>query len=312
MHYIERFGVGTQGSRLVCGNLRSFMQLEERIADLCQSEAALLFCSGYQANVSLLPALTSRTGTIFIDRHAHRSLVDGSRLSRAKIVRFAHNDLEHLEKRLASDRGAGQAVIVTESVFSMHGDLAPLRQLERIALKHKALLVVDEAHAVGVFGSHGFGILEEVGPHVVKVGTFSKAGGGSGAFIACSKELKDLLVNFASGLIYSTAMPPPVLGAIDAACELIPVLGRQRTELLSLAWKYFEHPSQIIPVHIGSAAKAVEISKQLKKMGFLVVPIRPPTVPEGHSILRLSLSKRISEKNIKKYLNYFNSVYNCN
>ncbi|WP_340589203.1 8-amino-7-oxononanoate synthase [Erythrobacter alti] len=301
----ERYGTGARGSRLVTGTLSVHRDIEARVAAFKGMESALLVASGWQANATLIPALMKLVpgAAVLADWLIHASIHHGIAASRTKHHGYRHNDLDHLED-LLSDHGARapSRIIITESVFSMDGDRADLKRLVAIARKHDALLVVDEAHATGVLGKGGAGLTADLvdKPDIV-MGTFSKAFGSFGAYIAASEEICDYLVNAASGFIYTTAPPPPVLGAIDAALDLVPGMDAQRAHLAQLAGRLRAgldglgldtglSDTQIVPVTIGTEAKTMSISAALEDAGALGVAIRPPTVPEGQSRVRFSLS----------------------
>ncbi len=301
---VHEKGTGSGASRLMSGDLQLHHRLEKRTADLKGTEAALAFNSGYQANTGLIPALAGRHDAIFADRLSHASIVDGALLSRADLHRFRHNDPAHLQQLLERKRsGARDALVVTESVFSMDGDLAPLDELADMAERYSCTLVVDEAHATGVYGPGGAGRVEAEGltnRTAVIMGTYSKALGGFGAYVAGRRTLVDYLVNSARSFIYSTALPPAVTAANLAAVELCldgldrgeELLDRAawfRGELDRQGWQIKGH-SQIVPLVVGDSREALRLGRELRERGFLTVPVRPPTVPEGQARLRLSLS----------------------
>jgi 8-amino-7-oxononanoate synthase len=232
----------------------------------------------------------------------HNSIVQGALLSRCRILQFRHNDMAHLEELLKDNvnKGFSRRLIVTESVFSVDGDQSDIGSLVELASAFDALLVVDEAHATGVLGRRGMGLCCGKGVDLI-IGTFGKACGSFGAYAACSHRLRDYLVNCCSGFIYSTAMPPPVIGSIDAALDLIPAMDKERKELHSkadfvrlhlqkLGWGTGASNTQIIPVMIGRETEALALSRHLENVGVLATALRPPTVPEGQSRIRLALS----------------------
>ncbi|MCJ7773144.1 MAG: 8-amino-7-oxononanoate synthase, partial [Desulfobacterales bacterium] len=236
LEYMQQFGAGSTASRLVCGNYTLFEQVENKIAHLTGKDSALILSTGFQANVSLIPALADRETLILSDELNHNSIIQGALLSRCHIMRFRHNDMNHLKDLLKKNKfkGFSRILILTESVFSMDGDICDIDTLSKLSEEYKAVLIVDEAHAVGVFGKNGMGLT--CGKNVdLAMGTFSKAAGSFGAYVACDKELKDYLVNFCNGLIYTTALPPAILGTIDAALDLIPAMDTQRKDLLQKA-----------------------------------------------------------------------------
>jgi 8-amino-7-oxononanoate synthase len=300
---LDRYGVGSGASRLMSGDLAIHHELEDGMAEFKGSEAALVFNSGYQANTGIVPALFGR-------RDAGQ--LDGALLSRAKLLRFRHNDPEHLDRMLAKHRGAFErALVMTESVFSMDGDLAPLADLLAVCRRHRCRFMVDEAHATGVFGPQGRGCVEAeglAGEVDLVMGTFSKALGGFGAYLAASRTVIDYLVNTARSFIYSTALPPPVIAADLAALRLC-LSGETRGESLLRRAAAFREAlrgkgwtvggeSQIVPVVVGESALAVSLSKSLADRGFLALPVRPPTVPEGSARLRFSLTAAHTDRQI--------------
>ena len=316
--WAQAMGTGGRASRLVVGTLDAHSEIESKIAAFKGTEAALLFASGWQANAAIFPALLALApdAAIFADRLVHASIHHGIAAAGHRQIRFRHNDLDHLEK-LLGERGSGDdeaRFIVTESVFSMDGDRCDLARLTQIARAHDAFLVVDEAHATGVLGKHGAGLSAELPdkPDLV-MGTFSKAMGSFGAYVAGSQTLCDYLINACSGFIYSTALPPPVLGAIDAALDLVPQMDAERQHLASLAARLraglhdLGHDTgasdtQIVPLLVGGEVKAMALSRALEDRGFLCTAIRPPTVPPGSSRLRLALSSVHSEAEVDELL----------
>lgn len=299
-----RHGTGSGASRLVTGTSAAHLALEAKIAAFKGTEAALLFASGWQANAAVIPALLAAMpgAAVFTDRLIHASMHAGIALAGAQQQRFRHNDLDHLEALLAA-RGADAParLILTESVFSMDGDRADLARLAAIAEAHDAALFVDEAHATGVLGPQGRGLSAEVPGRIdLVMGTFSKALGGFGAYVAGSRVLIDYLVNTASGFVFTTAPPPAVLGAIDAAIDLVPGMDAERARLAALGERLrgglaalgIDHgasSTQIVPAMIGAEADAMALSARLEAAGLLASAIRPPTVPPGTSRLRLAL-----------------------
>ncbi len=294
---------GATASRLVVGNHPAYAALEARMADLKGTEAALVFGSGYLANIGTIPALVGRGDTIFADRLNHASLVDGMLLSRATIRRYRHNDPEHLASLLEADTGA-RKLIVTDAVFSMDGDVAPLAEIVRLKRQHGAMLMIDEAHSGGVFGARGEGlahVLGLAGDVDVNMGTFSKAYGCYGAYVAGRRLLIDYLVNRARSFIFTTGLPPALVQTIDHAVERAATEQHRRDrlwELVGVAQDRLRRAgldigasaSPIIPIVLGSDQRAVAAARRLAEQGIGVVAIRPPTVPEGTARLRLSLS----------------------
>ena len=307
-------GAGAGASRLVSGTLPLHEELEARLAQLKGYPASLVFGSGYLTNLGVIPALVGRGDAIFADRLAHASLMDAAILSRAELYRFRHNAADHLDELLNKHGGTGRKLVVTESVFSMDGDLAPLPEIAVAAERYGALLLVDEAHATGVFGPGGSGLIREqkLEPLVtVSMGTLSKALGGYGGFVACSEKLRALLVNRARAFIFTTAPPPAVLGAALGALDVLeknPGWGadllrraavfRQQLQLFGL--DTMQSASQIIPIMVGDNARALALAGRLREQGLLVVAIRPPTVPEGTARLRLSVTRSHSETDLAR------------
>ncbi len=302
---LERYGAGATASRLVVGSLPIHEELEARLAREKGTPAALLFGSGYMANAGTLPVLVGRGDLVFADKLVHASLIDACRLSGATLIRFAHNDVHSLEARLQSRPAAGRRkLILTESVFSMDGDLAPLGEIAALAERHGAMLMVDEAHASGIFGPHGAGRICEYGLEkkvTVSMGTLSKAFGGYGGFVACSAGLRDLLVHSARAFIFTTAPPPAVVGAALGALDVLaadPSLGVRllanatffRGCLQSAGLDTAQSASQIIPVLLGENERALTVARTLRERGIVVAAIRPPTVPAGTARLRLSVT----------------------
>jgi 8-amino-7-oxononanoate synthase len=314
IEYMELYGNGSTASRLVCGNFPCFDDLENKIALLKGSEASLLLNSGFQANSSFLPALADRNSLIVADRLSHNSLIQGSLLSRSKLVRFQHNDMAHLEKILAdnSKNKFNRTFIVTESVFSMDGDRCDLDAVEFLAEKYQAFLVVDEAHATGVFGENGMGLACSRNFDLV-MGTFGKACGSFGAYLACSQDIRDFMINCCAGLVYSTALPPSVIGSIDAALQLIPHMDAERAQLLSKAdylrdslneldFDTGDSSTQIIPIIVGSEEDTMRLAKWLVDHHILASAIRPPTVEAGRSRIRLALSVSHEQEHLDKLI----------
>jgi 8-amino-7-oxononanoate synthase len=316
---IDRYHASSASSRLICGNLSLHEQLEEELADFKGREAALVFSSGYMANVSLLSALAGEGDLIYSDELNHASIIDGCRLSKAKIRVFRHKDLNHLESLLKQTVAAGRKLIVSDSVFSMDGDLADIAGLVELGRKHDALLMLDEAHATGILGRGGRGAIEyfedlgKIGKSSdcidLEMGTLSKALGSFGGFVACDRSMRDFLINKCRPFIFSTALPPASVGAARASLAIV----RQESAIRERLWvntrmlkehlrrqQFGTGPSQtpIVPVCFGSEARSVEVSAALMKRGFFVPAIRPPTVPKETSRLRLTVSAVHSEAEI--------------
>ena len=311
---LREYGTGARASRLVAGSLPIHDEMEQRLAEHKGYPAALLFGSGYLANVGIVPALVGRDDHLFVDRLAHASILDASVLSRAHLHRFQHNDVTHLEELLQKQTGGGRRLIVTESVFSMDGDLAPLKDIAQLATQYEAMLLVDEAHATGVFGPGGQGLVAQ---HNIQSSvdlsmcTLSKALGSYGGAVACSPTMRDWLVNKSRALIYTTAPPPAAIGAALGALAVIerqPDLGQKllrrsehfRKRLAQAGLDMLQSQSQIIPVLVGGNEKALALSERLRAAGMLAIAIRPPTVPKGEARLRLSITLAHSEAHLEK------------
>ncbi len=316
---LERFGSGAGASRLISGSMAPHRRLEERLADFKGTEAAVLFPSGYQANLGILSSLMEADDTIFSDELNHASIIDGCRLSRSKVKVFRHADMEHLEELLCADGPAGNRLIVTDSVFSMDGDLAPLERIVALARRHRAWVMVDEAHATGVFGPNGAGLVEELSLQdeiEVQMGTLSKALGSCGAYLAGSRELVEWTVNKARGFIYTTALPPHVAATGLAALDVLAEEPQRRTRLWenaaflarglrNLGYTLGHSESPIIPVMIGDPVKTVQLSAALLKRGVFAYGVRPPTVPEATSRLRLAPMASHTRSQLEQALNGF-------
>jgi 8-amino-7-oxononanoate synthase len=316
---IDRYHASSASSRLICGNMSLHEQLEEELADFKKRDAALVFSSGYMANIGLLSALAGERDLICSDELNHASIIDGCRLSKAKTLVFRHKDLNHLESLLKHPVTSGRKLIVSDSVFSMDGDLSDVAGLMELAGRYDALLVLDEAHATGILGGGGRGAIEHfedlgkikkrINCVDVEMGTLSKALGSFGGFVACDRSMRDFLINKSRSFIFSTALPPASVGAARASLAIV----RQESALRKKLWENtrilkeqlhdqeFETGSSqtpIVPVCFGSEARALEVSEGLMKRGFLVPAIRPPTVPKGTSRLRLTVSAVHSEAEI--------------
>lgn len=300
---IKRYGTGSSGSRLTTGNLTIHRQLEEALAQFKGTEDALLFSSGYMANVGTLAALGHKGSFIFSDELNHASIIDGCRLSQAQVKIYHHNDLNHLEALLSENNSCSRRLIVTDGVFSMDGDMASLAEIVQLAQRYGAMVMVDDAHGTGVLGKKGTGTVEYFGLGEavdIQVGTLSKALGGEGGFIAGKKVLIDFLRNYARSFIFSTAPSPGVVGAALAALKIVREEPERRKrlfqnacclhqKLLRLGLKLVSGETQIIAVLIGSATAALTFSQKLEEHGVFVPAIRPPSVPEGMSRLRVTV-----------------------
>ena len=322
--WTARLGSGAGSSRLVTGTLEAHAAVEAKVAAAKGTEAALVFASGWQLNAGVIPALLAAgegEALVFTDKLVHASIHQGCAAAGVRQIRFRHNDLDHLEELLAS-RGDehSRRFILTESVFSMDGDRADVPALAELAETYGAFLYLDEAHATGVLGPRGMGLsgLAPGGVDLV-MGTFSKALGGFGAYLAGSKALCDYLVGACSGFIYTTAPPPAVLGTMDAALDLVPGMdaeraalaeaaGRLRAVLQALTLSTGASTTQIVPAIVGQAEAALALSAELEAAGFLAPAIRPPTVAMGSSRIRFALSAAHSGDDIDRLIGHFEAL----
>ncbi|MGH7966497.1 MAG: 8-amino-7-oxononanoate synthase, partial [Candidatus Binatia bacterium] len=287
-------------SRLISGSMELHRELEQRLATFKHAEAALVFPSGYHANIGVLSALMGPGDTIFSDALNHASIIDGCRLARAEIKVFRHCDMAHLAQLLAESATSGQRLIVTDSIFSMDGDIAPLADIVTLARRYQAWVMVDEAHGTGVFGRHGSGVVEELEADIeIQMGTLGKALGGAGAYVAGSQALIDWLINKARSFIYTTGIPPAVAASALAALDLVAQEPERRQclwnnaallqqGLQELGYQIGPTRSHILPVLIGEARQTMALAEALLRRGVFAQGIRPPTVPEGTSRLRVT------------------------
>ncbi len=306
---IERHGVGAGASRLVTGNHPLLAELEARLARLKETEAACVFGSGYLANAGIIPVLIGEDGLVLIDELSHACLFAGAQLSRGTVIRFRHNDAEHANALLAQHRGrSARALIVTDGVFSMDGDLAPLPALAEVARRHDAWLMSDDAHGIGVIGG-GRGSSYATGTRAdvpLQMGTLSKAIGAYGGYLCASAAVIDLVRNRARTLIYSTALPPPIAAAAIAALDLIEsdpdyaALPLKKAQYFTRLTNLPEAQSPIVPIIVGETATALHASQLLAGEGFLAIAIRPPTVPEGTARLRLTFTASHPDAEIER------------
>jgi len=296
---IERHGVGSGASRLVTGNHPLYAELEARLARLKDTEASCVFGSGFLANAGIIPALIGPDDLVLLDELSHACLWAGARLSRAGVLAYRHNDVGHAAELLRQHRGRHpRALIGTDGVFSMDGDLAPLVELGRLARQHDAWLLSDDAHGIGVVGGGRGSTFAGAAPADVplQMGTLSKAIGGYGGYLCASRRVIDLMANRARSLIYSTGLPPATLAAAIAALDLIArdpdLVARPLAKARTFTRKAGlpEAQSPIVPIVLGSATAALAASRRLEQEGFLVVAIRPPTVPQGTARLRFAFT----------------------
>ena len=317
---LNRYGFGSGASRLLSGTYSSHERLEKRLAKFKKTEAAILFNTGYAANTGIIPVIADKNSVIFSDELNHASIVDGIRLSRADVMIYKHKDLDCLEallKRSMSKKTIKRRLIVTDTVFSMDGDIAPLKELKLISEKYDALLMIDDAHGTGVLGKTGRGGLEHYNikaGSVIQMGTLSKALGCYGAFVAGKKVLIDLLINKARSFIYSTSLPPAVA---EAGVKAVDILDSGSIRLRKRLWKNRQRlfnglqelgfdtlasETPIIPVLIGDINNTLKIGKYLYKNKIFAPAIRPPTVPEGKCRIRFSVSAGHTDEDIDTVL----------
>jgi 8-amino-7-oxononanoate synthase len=312
--YLNKYGAGSRASRLLSGTYSYHTNLEKALANWLNRESVLLFNSGFQLNSTLISAISKKSTNLYFDKRNHNSLVTGALSSEAKLFRYRHLDYSHLEEILELNaRNAVDNIIVSESVFSMDGDIANIDELARLAKKYNAFLIIDEAHAIGVFGESGSGLCFDNEDVDIVIGTFGKSFGSFGAFIACKSRLKEFLINFCNGFIYSTALPPSVIGSVTAALELMPLIKDNRDYLLEMStWFRNElssrsldvsgSSSHIIPIVSGSEESALSLANYLLERGFLCLAIRPPTVEPGRSRIRLTLNSSITREQLNGFI----------
>ena len=303
---IEKYGAGSTASRLICGTMEPHTNLEETIATAKGTEAALTFSTGYATSVGTITSLLGKGDVVILDKLCHASLIDGARMSGATLRVFPHNHLEKLESLLQLSTTKADAnsriLVITESIFSMDGDAAPLEEISRLTKQYGCLLMVDEAHALGLIGPTGMGLAEELGIQDqidFQMGTLGKAAGVAGGYLATSRVWAELMINRARAFIYSTAPPPAQAAAAAQALRIIQ--NEQGQKLRTVLWKNIDtfraasdttrhYPSAIIPWMVGDSDKALQLSSQLRDKGFLVPAIRYPTVPRHTARLRITMS----------------------
>lgn len=310
-HALQRWGVGAAASHLISGHMTPHENLERRLAEFVKQPAALIFSTGYMANVGVISALADRASEIFADRLNHASLNDGAILSRARLRRYRRRDFAHLEQWLAASKAA-RKLIVTDTVFSMDGDIVDSHTLFALAERYDALLLLDDAHGFGVLGPQGRGTLVQAAldsPRIIYMATFGKALGVAGAFVAANAVIIDMVRQFAHSYVYSTAMPPAQAATIAASLDLVEradarrenlaaSIARLRSGLKLKRWRLAESQTAIQPVIVGDSEAALAAAAHLDAQGIWVPAIRPPTVPEGTARLRISLSAAHSADDI--------------
>lgn len=323
---IEREGVGSTGSRLLRGERDCFAAVEQQFAAWKKTARALYFNSGYQANIGLLTTFLEDGDTVYSDELNHASIIDGIRLTKAKRVVFKHRDADELAKLLRETKGGGQKFLVTESLFSMDGTVAPLERYAEICRETNTNLIVDEAHAVGVFGATGSGLIEATGiadEVFLSMNTAGKALGAAGAFVAGDDWAIEYLINKSRSFIFSTAPLPAVADALKTSIEIVRIEKDRRERLLNLS-EFFRDSlnengfevsadnSQIVPVLIGDSGKAVRIAEHLQESGYDVRAVRPPTVAENTARLRVSLNADLTEKILSEFVNELTKIIRQN
>jgi len=319
---LEHWGVGAASSRLISGTSVIHQDLERALAAFLKTEAALLFPTGYMANLGVVTALVGPGDAMIMDRLCHASLVDAARLSGARLFVYAHADAAEAEKALERARGYRRRLLVTESLFSMNGDFAPLATLAALARKTDTLTLVDEAHAIGVYGYHGSGILGSEGMDDrwdVVVGTLSKALGSQGGFAAGSQDLMDMMINKSRSFIFTTGLSPACVAAAGAALSLIQedpsrrnhlqrISARLRDGLKTQGWNILGSESHIVPILLGEASKALSGAETLWNAGIFAPAIRPPTVHAGECRLRFSVTAEHTEEDVESLLAILNKA----
>lgn len=314
---VESLGVGSTGSRLLRGHREAFRLIEERFARFKGTPSALYFGSGWAANLGVLSTFLAEGDLVFSDALNHASLIDGMRLSKARRVIYPHCDVDALGRLLESEPCSGQRFVVTESLFSMDGDIAPLRAITGLHSSHDFALVIDEAHAVGMYGESGSGLLEETGAAdsvFLSVNSAGKALGVTGAFVCGPQWAIDYLIQAARPFVFSTAPPPAAAEALDEALDLLAREPERREQVRALAKLLREQlglnpdDSPIVPLIIGDSRAAVEVARRLGESGFDARAIRPPTVPEGTARLRLSLNAGLTADDVSRFAGDLRSI----
>ncbi len=319
---IDQFGVGSGASRLISGNITPHHVLEGELASFKDAEAALAFSSGYTTNIGVIPSLATADSLILADRLCHASLIDGCRLSRATLRVFHHNDVDHLKRLLSKPRSRASTLILTEGVFSMDGDVAPLPEIAKLAEEFGATLLIDDAHGTGVMGRTGRGTVEHFGldpRRILQMGTLSKALGSSGGFVAGPKDFVAYLVNTSRSFIYTTAPPPATAAAASAALAIIQQEPQRRAQLwrnreflhhglVSMGFQLTNTQSPILPILVKDPELGVRMSQHLRAEGVWIPVVRPPTVPKGTCRLRITVTADHSHEHLKTALQALQKV----
>jgi 8-amino-7-oxononanoate synthase len=319
---IDRYGCGAGASRLISGNMTLHEELESKLAEFKGTEAALVFNSGFQVNTGVISTMVGKGDAVFSDALNHASIIDGCRLSRAKAAVYAHLDMNQLEHELKQSQVVRRRLIVTESLFSMDGDEAPLADIVDLAERYGAMVMVDEAHATGVYEPNGAGLVAKLGLGdrvLVQMGTLGKALGGFGAYVAGSKALRELLINRCRSFIFTTSLPPAVMAMAIVAIELVEREPQRRQALrgnsatlrgglASLGYALGGSRSQILPLIVGDAQQCMKLSQRLLDQGVFAQGIRPPTVPPGTSRLRITLMATHTDEQIDQALEIFKAA----
>ena len=323
---IKKHGIGSGSSRLVSGNFDFHEKIESLLAKKKRSQSSIIFSTGYLANYSVLSSILSsdvftKTPIVFSDKLNHQCIYEGCKNKKINFLRFKHNDMNHLEYLLKKNKlKSNPKFILSESVFSMDGDFADIKNLVYLKKKYNSFLFLDEAHATGIYGNEGFGFSTKFKNDIDCVtGTFSKAFGSFGAYISCRKNLKSFLINKCPSFIYSTSLPFSLLASIYSAIKIIPKLNKERKKLIKNSFIFRNmlkkenfnignSQTNIIPIIIGNTNKTILISKKLEKKGIYIVPIRPPSVPSNTSRLRISISSNHSQNDIKKLFNLLKNL----
>lgn len=322
MAAIHQYGVGSGASRLITGTQAPHQKLETALAEFKGTEAALTFGTGYSTNIGIIPTLVESQDLILADRLCHASLIDGCRVSQATLRVFQHNDTKHLTQLLKKQSNKRKILIITEGVFSMDGDIAPLPELVRIAAEFEAMLLVDDAHGTGVMGAHGRGIVEhfDINPNdLIQMGTLSKAVGTNGGYVVGSRSFVDYLINTSRSFIYTTAPPPSMAAAAQTAIDIIQSEPERRNRLWqnreqlyqglkNMGFQLTNTQSPIIPIILNDPQLAVDMSTKLLEHGIYVPAIRPPTVPKGTSRLRVTVTSEHTPEHIDTALHAFDVV----